>query len=273
MKYPGSKWNIATRLVELIPEHHSYVEPYFGSGAVLFNKPVSDIETINDLDQDVVNLFLCIQEDSERLARMVMTTPFSRKMYDSAFEFEDFITETIGEEPYRKALIFLLRCWQGHGFRTNGSKVGWKNDVQGRERAYALWNWYRLPEWIIDIAERLRMVQIENRPAVEVIERFNYSNVFMYIDPPYVLSTRAGKQYKHEMTDADHEELLKALLQSKAKIMISGYESEMYNDYLNGWKKKQFSSCAEHGKPRMETVWMNYEPDPQMKLNFSEVLP
>lgn len=271
LRYPGSKWNIATRLVELIPEHHSYVEPYFGSGAVLFNKPVSDIETINDLDQDVVNLFLCIQEDSERLARMVMTTPFSRKMYDSAFGFEDFITETIGEEPYRKALIFLVRCWQGHGFRTNGNKVGWKNDVQGRERAYALWNWYRLPEWIIDIAERLRMVQIENRPAVEVIERFNYRNVFMYIDPPYVLSTRAGKQYKHEMTDADHEELLKALLQSKAKIMISGYESEMYNDYLNGWEKKQFSSCAEHGKPRIETVWMNYRADLQMKLDFSEV--
>lgn len=112
----------------------------------------------------------------------------------------------------------------------------------------------------------------ECRAAVEMIERFNYRNVFMYIDPPYVLSTRAGKQYKHEMTDADHEELLKALLQSKAKIMISGYESEMYNDYLNGWEKKQFSSCAEHGKPRMETVWMNYEPDQQMKLNFSEVL-
>ena len=176
------------------------------------------------------------------------------------------------DEPYHKALRFLIQCWQGHGFRTNGSKVGWKNDVQGRERAYALWNWYRLPGWIIDIAERLRMVQIENRPAVEVIERFNYSNVFMYIDPPYVLGTRTGKQYKHEMSDSDHEELLKLLLQSKAKIMLSGYESEMYNDYLNGWEKKQFSSCAEHGKPRMETVWMNYEPDPQMKLNFSEVL-
>lgn len=79
LKYPGSKWNIAPRLVELIPEHHSYVEPFFGSGAVLFNKPVSDIETINDLDHDVVNIFRCIQEDADRLARMVMTTPFSRE--------------------------------------------------------------------------------------------------------------------------------------------------------------------------------------------------
>lgn len=270
LKYPGSKWNIALRLVELIPEHHSYVEPFFGSGAVLFNKPVSDIETINDLDHDVVNLFRCIQEDAERLSRMVMTTPFSREKYEDTYKL-DVWELMMPDEPYHKALRFLIQCWQGHGFRTNGSKVGWKNDVQGRERGYALWNWYRLPEWIIDIAERLRMVQIENRPALEVIERFNYSNVFMYIDPPYVWGTRAGKQYKHEMTDADHEEMLKLLLQSKAKIMISGYESEMYNDYLTGWEKKQFSTCAEYGKPRTETVWMNYRADLQMKLDFSEV--
>lgn len=257
----------------MIPEHHSYVEPFFGSGAVLFNKPISNIETINDLDHDVVNLFLCIQESSERLARMVMTTPFSREMYDSAFDLEDFITEVAGEEPYRKALVFLIKCWQGHGFRTNGSKVGWKNDVIGRERAYALWNWYRLPEWIIDIAERLRMVQIENRPALEVIKRFNRSGVFMYIDPPYLLNTRAGKQYAHEMTDSDHEELLKELLQSRAKIMISGYESDMYNDYLKKWTKKTFDSCAEHGKPRKEVIWMNYS-DTQMSFaDFPEVMP
>ena len=257
----------------MIPQHHSYVEPFFGSGAVLFNKSVSDIETINDLDSNVTNLFLCIQEDAERLARLVMTTPFSREMYDSSFDFEDFIEEVIGEEPYRKALVFLIRCWQGHGFRTNGYKVGWKNDVVGRERAYALWNWYRLPEWIIDIAERLRMVQIENRPALEVIKRFNHDGVFMYIDPPYLLGTRAGKQYKHEMTDADHEEMLKEILQSKAKIMISGYESDMYNDYLKDWNKKTFDSCAEHGKPRKEVVWMNYS-DMQLSFaDFPEVMP
>lgn len=267
LKYPGSKWNIANQLVNLIPEHHSYVEPFFGSGAVLFNKSASSIETINDLDSEVTNLFLCIQEDSERLARMVMTTPFSREMYDSAFDFEEFITEVIGAEPYRKALLFLIKCWQGHGFRTNGYKVGWKNDVVGRERAYALWNWYRLPEWIIDIAERLRKVQIENRPAIEVIERFNYKNVFMYIDPPYLLDTRAGKQYKHEMSDAEHEDMLKNILQSNAKIMISGYESDMYNDYLKNWNKKSFNSCAEHGKPRKEVVWMNYS---EMQMSFSD---
>lgn len=271
IKYPGSKWNIAPRLVELIPEHHSYVEPFFGSGAVLFNKPVSDIETVNDLDSDVVNLFRCIQKDSERLARLVMTTPFSREEYERQFEG---CTSTLYASNFQRAAGFLIKCWQGHGFRTNGYKVGWKNDVVGREKAYALWNWYRLPDWIIDITERLRKVQIENRPALEVIERFNYSQVFMYLDPPYMLGTRSGKQYMHEMTDAEHEELLQMILQSRAKIMISGYETDMYNDYLSGWEKKQFSSCAEHGKPRVETVWMNYKADLQMNFgDFPEVMP
>lgn len=256
LKYPGSKWKIAGSIIELIPKHHSYVEPFFGSGAVLFNKAPSDIETVNDLDSDVTNLFRCIQMDSERLARLVMTTPFSREEYDNQFGLPE---GAVYIDSFQRAAGFLVRCWQGHGFRTNGHKVGWKNDVQGRERAYALWNWYRLPEWIVGIAERLRMVQIENRPAVEVIKRFNYENVFQYWDPPYLLCTRNGKQYKHEMSDADHEDLLKEALKSKAKIMISGYESEMYNDYLKNWNKLNFQSCAEHGGIRKETVWMNYD--------------
>lgn len=263
MKYPGSKWNIARQIVSLIPEHHSYVEPYFGSGAVLFNKPVSEIETVNDLDSEVTNLFRCIQNDSERLARLIMTTPFSREEYDKQFDDSE---QTLYISSFERAAGFLIRCWQGHGFRTNGRKVGWKNDVQGREKMYALWNWYRLPEWIIDIAERLRKVQIENRPALEVIKRFDYKNVFMYIDPPYLLGTRTGKQYLHEMADSDHEELLKGILHSRAKIMISGYESNMYNDYLKEWEKVYFNSCAEHGKPRQEIVWLNYGIEQQLTL-------
>lgn len=263
LKYPGSKWNIAKSLVRLIPEHHSYLEPYAGSLALLFNKPPSAIETITDLDSDVTNLFWCIQKDSERLARLVMTTPFSREVYEQQFSERDGSGYA---SRFQRAAGFLVRCWQGHGYRTNGYKVGWKNDVQGREKSYALWSWYRLPEWILDITERLRMVQIENRPALEVIERFGYENVFMYLDPPYLLGTRNGKQYKHEMTDADHEELLKLILQSPARIMISGYESDMYNDYLHEWKKMQFSSCTEHGKSRTEIVWMNYQQNYQLNL-------
>lgn len=257
LRYPGSKWRIADKLVELIPPHHTYLEPFFGSGAVFFRKSPSDIETINDLDSDVVNLFQCIQQDSECLARLVMTTPFSREIYDGQFEDNNNLPSCIPD--MQRAAGFLFKCWQGHGFRTNGYKVGWKNDVQGRERMYALWNWYRLPEWIVDVSERLRTVQIECRTAPEVIKRFDYENVFMYIDPPYLLETRTGKQYKHEMDDTDHELLLHTLRCSKAKIMISGYSSDMYDEMLSDWKRIEFTSHAEQGRKRTEVIWMNYE--------------
>lgn len=76
VKYPGSKWRLAEQIVSLFPKHHSYLEPFFGSGAVLFSKPRSNIETVNDLDGDVANLFQCIQKDPEKLSRMVYFTPF-----------------------------------------------------------------------------------------------------------------------------------------------------------------------------------------------------
>ena len=268
LKYPGSKWNIAGQLVELIPPHRSYLEPYFGSGAILFSKAPSAIETVNDLDGDVVNLFKCIQQDSGRLARLVMTTPFSREVYDKQFEPDNSCASR-----YQRAAGFLVRMWQSYGSRNrnDGYRGGWKHDVVGRERMYALWSWYRLPEWIVEIAERLRKVQIENRPALEVIQQHDSHDIFQYIDPPYLLGTRSRKQYQHEMADADHEELLKAILRSRAKIMVSGYESDMYNEYLHGWHKESFASCAEGGRPRQEVVWMNYECHAQLKLEDWEV--
>lgn len=253
LKYPGSKWRIAGEIVARIPEHHTYLEPFFGSGAVFFSKEPSRIEMINDLDNNVPNLFRCIRDDPDRLARIVATTPYSRHEYERAF------TSNEEQDNFQRAADFLTTCWQGHGFRTNGYRVGWKNDVHGRESMYALRNWYNLPEVILETAERLRCVQIDNRPALEIIKRFNYPDVFMYIDPPYILGTRTAKQYKHEMTDADHEELLDALKSSEAMVMISGYESELYDSMLKGWHKEQFRSNAEYGGNRVETVWMNYE--------------
>lgn len=255
LKYPGAKWSIAKWIISTFPKHHSYVEPYFGSGAVLFNKVPSAIETVNDLDDEVVNLFNCIKRDSQKLARLVALTPYSRKEYDEAF------LSAVPEDEFEKAARFLIQCWQGHGFRTNGYKVGWKNDVQGRENMYAVYNWYRLPEWIIGITDRLKQVQIENRPAIEVIKRFRYPKVLIYADPPYLLGTRTAKQYKHEMTEQDHIELVETLIDHPGPAAISGYDSELYNGMLKGWHKESTRGIAEYfGEDRNEVIWMNYEP-------------
>lgn len=150
-KYPGSKWSLADWIISFFPEHHSYLEPFFGSGAVLFNKQRSNIETVNDLDGNVVNLFECIRTDPEKLAYQIYWTPYAREVYEQAFR-------KIPEDRFEAAANFYIRLNMGHGFRTNGEKVGWKNDVQGRERSYASQDWCNLPDKIMQAAERLRGV-------------------------------------------------------------------------------------------------------------------
>lgn len=256
IKYPGAKWGVAPWVISHFPEHRSYLEPFFGSGAVLFTKSRSAIETVNDIDGDVVNLFDWIRKDPARLAHAIRFTPYARDEYDRAWAAQ--YTET---DNFRRAVNFYIRMMMGHGFRTTGEKVGWKNDVQGREAAYAAKCWAKTPEVIIQAAERLRGVQIENRPAVELIRRFNYQNVLIYADPPYMLGTRQNrKQYRHEMTDDDHMELLEAIKAHRGPAIISGYDSDLYNRELKGWYKDGRTSFTQTASKRREILWMNFEP-------------
>lgn len=119
----------------------------------------------------------------------------------------------------------------------------------------------------MEAAERLRGVQIENRPAVEVINRYNFENVLIYCDPPYVLSTRCRKQYNHEMTDADHEELLAALIKHKGPVIISGYASDLYDDALAGWYREEIENQAMNAQKRKEIIWFNRKREPE-QLSF-----
>ena len=259
LKYPGSKWNIAKSLVRLIPEHHSYLEPYAGSLALLFNKPPSEIETINDLDSDVTNLFDWIRRDPEKLANAVYWTPYARQSYEDAYG-------RMSGDSLSQAVSFCICLNQGHGFRTNGEKVGWKNDLQGREKAYAALDWCGLPDRIVQAAERLRGVQIENRPAAELIQRFNFPNVLIYADPPYMLDTRHGKQYRHEMQEKDHNDLLDVLLAHKGYVLLSGYDNALYNDRLRGWHREENVSYSQVCSKKREILWMNFEPAGQISL-------
>ncbi|MEY8518603.1 DNA adenine methylase [Lachnospiraceae bacterium 29-84] len=102
MKYPGSKWSLEGWITSFSPEHHSYLEPFFGSGAVLSSKPRSHIETVNDLDGNVVNLFEWIRKDPERLAHEIYWTPYARQVYEDAFS-------GIPEDSLNRAVNFYIR--------------------------------------------------------------------------------------------------------------------------------------------------------------------
>ena len=254
IKYPGSKWSIADWIIHFFPNHRSYLEPFFGSGAVFFRKKRSCIETINDLDNDVINFFQWVRDDPEKLAHKIYWTPYSRVEYEKAFATIDSETDSL-----KRAVNFSIRLMMGYGYRTTNEKVGWKSDVQGRESAYAARHWSVTPEQIMEAAERLRGVQIEHMPAIKLIQRFNDPKVLIYADPPYLLSTRKRAQYQCEMTDSDHEELIDTLKKHRGPVILSGYESELYSSLLSDWYHEKNKSFAQSGKRRTEVLWMNFQ--------------
>ena len=250
LKYPGAKNRLAPWICKYIPEHKVYLEPYFGSGAVFFNKIPAKIETINDLDDNVVNYFQVIRNYSEELIRRLELTPYGRSEYENAF------TEHSSDDEIEKARKFAVRCWMGFGC-SNRYKNGFRSSQQSTSPNTTK-AWDSFPEMLKFAAERLKHVQIENLDALELIRRYDTEDVFIYADPPYLHSTRKNYLYKHEMTDEQHMELLELLRNHPGQVLLSGYDNPLYDEYLYGWKKVHKNTQAEGGLKRTETLWMNY---------------
>ena len=259
LKYPGAKNRIADWICSYIPKHDVYVEPYAGSLAVLFNKKRCHIETVNDLDGEIVNFFRVLRDSPDALCRLINITPYSRDEYKSAYEPAD--------DSVERARRLCIRCWMGFGcgnLYMNGFKSGQQSNSPNPAKA-----WDKLPETLYLAAKRLKGVQIENLPALELISRYDTADVFMYIDPPYLHGTRKNYLYKHEMEDSEHEDLLKILVKHPGKIILSGYDNDLYNDYLSGWYKAYKRTNAECGLARTEVLWMNYRQD--MQMTFADI--
>lgn len=256
LKYPGSKWRIADWIISHFPEHKVYCEPFFGSGAVFFNKSPVYIETINDLDGNIVNLFRVCREYPEKLAQMIEMTPFAREEFNACYEKSD--------DPIEQARRTIVRYHQSFG-TSNSSRNSWRNvQTYGGPRCATMWNY--LPDSISKCVERLKQAQIENIDAVELIRRYNDKNILIYCDPPYLPSLRRKSMYAREMSEEQHIELLKVLMASKSMVIISGYDSELYNRELKGWCTDTKETTAQMGFQRVEKIWANFEFDMQIKL-------
>jgi DNA adenine methylase len=259
LKYPGSKNTIAPWIIRHFPPHVHYVEPFFGSSAVFFNKPPAKHEVINDLSGDVCNLFQVIRTHRQELIEQVALTPWARTEYDLSYQ--------PCEEPIERARRFLVRVWQAHGGDLS-TRVGWAcgGVKQASNKRINLWK--QLPDRIALVAQRLLDAEIENRPALDVIQRYSGRDVLIYADPPYPLSTRHGKLYQHEMTDADHIELLDALDKHPGPVVLSGYHCPLYDDRLAHWQTVEKRVQAEKGNLRTEVLWLNHAAQPIQSRMF-----
>lgn len=249
LKYPGGKWRIADWIISYFPEHKVYCEPFFGSGAVFFNKQPCYIETINDMNGDIVNLFRVCRDYPEELAKAINLTPFAR---------DEFIScNTPSDNPIEQARRTMVRYHQSFGI-SNSSKNSWRNvQTYGGPRCATMWNC--LPDTIMNCCERLKNAQIENTDALTLIERYDNENILIYLDPPYLQSLRKRNMYKCEMSDEQHIEMLRLIKKSKSKIILSGYDNDLYNSELFNWVTVEKETIAQMGLHRTEKLWMNFE--------------
>lgn len=266
LRYHGGKWKLAPWVIEHLPPHQIYVEPFGGAASILVRKPRVDAEIYNDLDRDVVNLFQILRDPAraEELRRRLFLTPFARDELKAAYE------RPINDLD--AAHKMLIRSFMGFGsaamtrlhitgFRSSSSRS------HGRKGSTPAVDWAGWPDEMPALVDRLRGVVIENRDFEPVIKQHDGPNTLTYADPPYVPETRSslthkngnrGHYYRHDMDDKDHARLATVLRSCKGMVIVSGYPCPLYEKKLYPrWHRVEREHMADGARPRVEVLWMN----------------
>jgi DNA adenine methylase len=256
LPYFGGKTTLGPVIAALLPPHQHYVEPYGGSLAVLLAKRPSTMETVNDLDQALVTFWRILRERPAELIRACALTPHSRVEYQRAADLE-------APDELETARRVWVKLTQGRTGRLR--RTGWRHYIDPAGSSAGMPGYLAgYVERMAPVVERLRGVSLEARPALDLIERYGASpDVMLYVDPPYLGSTRADDNaYRHEMrTDAEHRELAAVLRAARAAVVLSGYPSDLYDlDLYPDWHRHEMPSFTGQGGTwanRTEVLWSN----------------
>lgn len=259
MAYYGSKTRAAARIVDLLPPHDAYVEPFCGSLAVLMEKPPAGrFETVNDIDHDLMTFWRVLRERPEDLERVCALTPHSRAEYAACWPIAEAVDDL---ERARRVWVKLA---QGRGGQLR--PTGWRYHKKPHGRSSSM------PRTLAGytgrfaaVADRLRNVSLECRDAFEVIAKYGADeDTLLYIDPPYLGSTRARTAYRHELNrEAEHRALAEAVNSVVATVVVSGYHSPLYDELYDGWHVAEFSAFTGQSNlghdagQRVEVLWSN----------------
>ena len=258
--YYGAKQRISRQIISSLPPHNCWVEAFCGSAALTLAKVPAPIEIINDQDDQIVNLFDQLRNNSKALFEAVALTPYARA------EFERARSNVIVTDPLEKARRFLVATMLTVNGTNGSTHSGFSFSTSySRENVEARVNrWKNMPERLQKVVQRLRNIRVENRDARELLDFFvDRPATLMYLDPPYFV--KREHTYVIDANDeAFHEELLKKCRKAKCMLLISAYESELYDQLLSrekGWEKTRIKTKTRDtsGKDysKSEVLWKN----------------
>jgi DNA adenine methylase len=256
----GGKFSHLGWILEHLPACHHYCEPFAGSGAVLLNREPSPVETYNDIDGEVVNFFRVLRDQYEALTRAIGLTPFSREEFYRCVQPDD----ASPPDDLERARRFFVRARQVRtGLAQTASLGRWANckNTSRAGMSGVVSRWLGSIEMLPEIAERLMRVQIENRPALDVVRLYDSKETLFYCDPPYPHESRGdSKAYGFELTDSEHAILANALKNVKGKVAVSGYQCALMDRLYGAWRRIDAprKNCHSVKKLRREALWVNY---------------
>lgn len=252
--YFGGKQKIAARIAGMLPEHAHYVEPYAGGLSVLLAKSPARMETVNDLDGDIVHFWRMLRDRPVELARLCALTPHARSERLHALDRPGDLADL---ERARRVWVCLAEGRTG-----TLRKTGWRFDTADSAHTSMP---RRLDGYVRRMeaaAARLRAVSLECRPALDIVTAYGKGRrTLLYVDPPYVGDIRE-RNYRTEMLHPeDHRVLAQHLHSCAATVVLSGYASPLYDDELySGWYRVELAAATSQGgswKARTEVLWSN----------------
>lgn len=263
IRWAGGKSRFRKRIVSLLPEHSCYCEPFGGAGWVLFGKPRSDVEILNDINGELVNFFRVIKRKPEAFLRSFdFELVFREKFERLASEDPSEMTEL--ERAHRFFYLIMAGWggeWEYHRMQTSVKDGGHGNRLIGAIKY--------LKKRIKPVHERLKTVIIENLSWENCLERYDRSGVVMYLDPPYPSN---GVNYADNMREwEDHCRLAEALRGLDCKWMLSSFDNEKVRDLYSGYdvlpveSYSGMASSGDSGAGRVkneEVLVLNYSPPP-----------
>jgi DNA adenine methylase len=267
-KWVGGKSRLRKQIISLLPKHTCYVEPFAGAAWVLFGKPPSDVEVINDIDQELVTFFRVIKQKPEEFIQSFELELVSRAEFERLASLD---AETLTDIQRAHRFYYLIMAgWGGElkypRFQTSISDGGHGNRLIGALKT--------LKERITPVYDRLKTVIIENLDWRVCIDRYDRANSVMYIDPPYPDN---GVNYAHNMRDwEEHRELAKRLHKAECKWILSSYDipqiRELYPEkYVIPVKSTSGMKAKKEGRERVinkEVLVTNYMPDSSYISHF-----
>lgn len=257
MRYLGGKFRIAPWIISFFPRHEVYCEPFGGSASVFMAKEKCRTEVYNDINSDLYNLFVVLRDKDK-------SVELSRRLYFSPWSREDFYnsyTEDDKDDDIEKARKLIVKAYMSCGTTcTRKSRSGFRSTIASDYIFEDAKSWEKYYRYITDFSERLRTVIIENTKAHKVISIYDTDKTLHYIDPPYVLETWSKSDancYKAVLNQEGHIELLKLIKGLKGYVVLSGYESDLYNDLLQDWHKESKATINQKYKPKKDTIWIS----------------